>query len=137
MLAHLPQLRAHSIARCADGKQHYLRAAAALSTAAAAILPNPLNAAALALPQRLDAAGAFYAVHAAALLGAFAAMVLALFRFELSHRRTFARRRRLAAEAAALLRRRQQWAVGLPLAVLLCALGWLACCNAVLLCLER
>lgn len=130
MLACLPQLRASSVALCADAERHYLQAATAVTTAAAAILPLPVGTAAM-LPRRLGPRGAFYAVHAAALLGGYVFTLAVIFRFELSHRRAFARRRRLAAEMAALLRWRAQWALGVPLTMALSAMGWLACYNLV------
>ena len=136
MVALLPKLRADSMAQCPGGERYYLQAATALCTAAAAVLPPPHSAAAMALPQQLGLKGSFYAIHLAALLGGYAGVLTVLFRFELSHRRTFARQRRLAAEALALLRRRGQWAIGLPLVVLACVVGWLACCALVLLALR-
>ena len=88
------------------------------------------------LPQRLGPAGAFYAVHLALLLASYLGALTFLFRFELSHRRLFARQRRLGAEAAALLQRKRQLALGLPLLLLLFAVGWITCCCAVLLCFR-
>lgn len=136
LLAYLPQMRANSLARCAASEQHFQRAARALTAAAGAALPGPLAAAVHDLPRRLGPSGAFYAVHLALLLSSYLATLCFLFRFELGHRRLFARQHRLAAEAAALLYRKRQLALSLPALLLLCAIGWIACCFAVLFCFR-
>lgn len=136
LLAYLPQMRANSLARCAASEQHFQRAARTLTAAAGAALPGPLAAAVHDLPRRLGPSGAFYAVHLALLLSSYLATLCFLFRFELGHRRLFARQHRLAAEAAALLYRKRELALSLPALLLLCAIGWIACCFAVLFCFR-
>lgn len=137
LLTYLPQMRANSVARCATSEQHYMRAAQALTTTAGAVLPGSLGSAVHDLPQRLGPTGAFYAVHLAVLLISYLGSMACLFRFEVSHRRLFARQRRLTAEATALLhRKRQLGQLGIPALLVLCAFGWIACCYAVLLCLR-
>lgn len=132
-LATLPQQRALSLALCPANDALYSHAARTLATATAFVLPPPLGGLALQLAERLGGEGAFYAMHAAALLASYALLLQLLLPLELAHRRTFVRQRRLAAEAAGLLWRQQQWQLGLPLSVLLGALAWFACCAAVLL----
>ena len=134
LLATLPLQRSVTLALCPGADELDSRAARALATAAACMLPPPPGGLAMQLAERLDGTGAaMHTMQTAALLASYAPLLALLLPLELAHRRTFVRQRCLAAEAAGLLRCQQQWRLGLPLSLLLGALAWVACCAAVLL----